>query len=55
MEKEYQLATNNGLNHLHGGDLGFDKRIWNGKPLEDGLGVVMTHQSMDGEEAIQET
>ena len=48
--KEYQLATNNGLNHLHGGDQGFDKRIWTGKPLEDGIGVTMTYQSIDGEE-----
>ena len=53
--KEYQLATNNGLNHLHGGDQGFDKRIWTGKPLEDGIGVTMTYQSIDGKRVPRET
>ena len=48
--KQYQLATNNEPNHLHGGDQGFDKRIWSGKPLDHGLGVSLTYRSADGEE-----
>jgi len=49
-QTEYQLATNNGPNHLHGGEEGFDKRVWVGRALEDDLGVVFTYQSPDGEE-----
>ena len=34
--KEYQLAKNdNGKNHLHGGNVGFDKKIWIMKELKD--------------------
>ena len=48
--KEYQLATNNGPNHLHGGERGFDKIVWNAKIKEVGTGVVFTMRSPDGDE-----
>ncbi len=48
----HELATNNGVNHLHGGDEGFDKRRWNSLPLmtEHGPGVRFTLHSPDGDE-----
>ena len=50
--KEYQLATNNDPNHLHGGDKGFDKRIWSAKSqvTSEGPQVVFHYVSPDGEE-----
>ena len=48
--KSYQLAKNNGPNHLHGGEAGFDKRMWDTQILEAGTGVVFTRTSPDGEE-----
>ncbi|HET6880483.1 MAG TPA: aldose epimerase family protein [Pirellulales bacterium] len=47
---EYQLATNNGPNHLHGGVKGFDKAPWKAEPLDGGAGVKLTHVSPDGDE-----
>lgn len=49
---EYQLATNNGENHLHGGVKGFDKVVWNAREVEtkEGVGVKLTYLSKDGEE-----
>ena len=48
----YSLATNNGPNHLHGGNKGFDKVVWHAEPFEkpDGSGVIFSRTSVDGEE-----
>jgi aldose 1-epimerase len=47
--KVYELATNNGVNHLHGGNIGFDKQVWNAE-TEGVNAVVFTFKSHDGEE-----
>ncbi|MCH8295120.1 galactose-1-epimerase, partial [Candidatus Poribacteria bacterium] len=46
---EYTLATNNGPNHLHGGEQGFDKKVWD---VTDATAnsLQMTYLSVDGEE-----
>jgi aldose 1-epimerase len=50
--RAYELATNNGPNHLHGGVKGFDKVLWNAMPADsgDGVSVTLTRTSADGEE-----
>ncbi|MGH2775306.1 MAG: aldose epimerase family protein [Actinomycetota bacterium] len=49
---EYQLATNNGPNHLHGGVKGFDKRVWDATEVLDdkSAGLELTYTSPAGEE-----
>ncbi len=51
--KEYQLATNNGSNHLHGGTHGFDKMIWEAEEFQDEqqVGLHLRYLSKDGEES----
>ena len=50
--KSYSLAINNPPNALHGGPLGFHKKLWIAKSLEekDAVGVVLTLNSPDMEE-----
>ncbi len=50
--KIYQLPINNGPNSLHGGETGFDKRIWQGEIVqtENGPGVRFTMSSPDGDQ-----
>lgn len=49
---EYQLALNDGKNHLHGGIIGFDKVVWGATEIKkDGaIGVELMYLSKDGEE-----
>ena len=50
--KSYSLAINNPPNALHGGPLGFHKKLWIAKSLEEkeAVGVVLTLNSPDMEE-----
>lgn len=50
--RAYQLAANNGPNHLHGGERGFDKALWEARGLvePDAAGVALALTSPDGEE-----
>jgi aldose 1-epimerase len=46
--REYTLAANNNGNHLHGGNMGFDKVVWTASTTNDS--VVLTYRAKDGEE-----
>jgi aldose 1-epimerase len=50
--KEYKLAINNGPNSLHGGLIGFDKKVWQARTMQepDSVAVTFTYRSPDGEE-----
>ena len=53
----YTLPKNNGDNTLHGGVLGFDKRMWSAQeiPSADGVAMEFRYVSVDGEEAFPGT
>jgi len=53
----YQLAVNDGENHLHGGDAGFDKKVWAMEPFAtpDSAGVVLKLVSPDGDQGYPGT
>ena len=48
----HQLAQNNGANHLHGGNKGYDKTVWSAEETraDDSVGVHLSYLSKDGEE-----
>ena len=50
---DYQLAQNNGVNHLHGGVRGFNKAVWQAREMDspDGVALELTYHSKDREES----
>ena len=51
--QEHKLAINNPPNALHGGPKGFDKRVWDVRPLSgagEGSSATLHYTSADGEE-----
>src|ERR1700744_1554035 len=50
---QYQVPTNDHANSLHGGTVGFDKLVWQGRAIPDG--VEMTLVSKDGDQGYPGT
>ncbi|MER7488133.1 aldose epimerase family protein [Streptomyces sp. NPDC126497] len=48
--RDHTLAANDGPNSLHGGERGFDKRVWDVAPVEHGLRLSLVAE--DGEEGF---
>ena len=48
---DYSLYVNNGVNHLHGGKRGFDKKLWTA--TVEGDAVTFSAVSPDGEEGFR--
>lgn len=53
----YSLSTNNDPNHLHGGEVGFNKKLWNTEAAVEGEEPTLTlrYVSPDGEEGYPGT
>lgn len=55
--KEYKVTANSGKNHIHGGKVGFDKKVWKASKItkSSAVGVEMRYRSPDGEEGFPGT
>ena len=52
---EHNVTANSGKNHIHGGKLAFDKKVWQARVLEDRNGLELRHISPDGDEGFPGT
>ncbi len=52
--ENYSLTANNGSNNLHGGPVGFDKKVWTAEVFENtqGPGLVLKLLSEDGDQGF---
>lgn len=50
---EHNVTPNSGKNHIHGGKIGFDKKVWAANEIADG--VELSYTSADGEEGFPGT
>lgn len=50
--RTFDLATNDGRHHLHGGERGFDRRVWDAEVVtrEEGPALRLTYSSPEDEE-----
>lgn len=55
--KVFQVAANEGSNHLHGGIHGFDKKLWDASTEKspDQVSLILDYKSADGEEGYPGT
>lgn len=51
-DSTFYLNKNNGKHHIHGGFVGFDKKVWSAKTIQSdqGPGLILKYTSPDGEE-----
>lgn len=49
---QHQVTANSGKNHIHGGTVAFDKKLWQASALQEQNAVEMRYTSADGEEGF---
>ena len=55
--QQFKLGANDGVNHLHGGNVGFSAKVWDAQQVrtDASVGVRFTYTSPDGEEGYPGT